>query len=103
MDITKDDWERLLTRKKVKEGLELKRSAGELAQSDFDAISEALEIPKRTPKGEIAKVYRNRLAHRIRPSVDYFTFYSYLEPRASAEVTGKPHRHEHFHQLQTAH
>jgi hypothetical protein len=86
VDTTKDDWERSLTRKKVKEGLELKRSAGELAQPDFDAISEALEIPKRTPKGEIAQVYRNRLAHRIRPSVDYSTFYSYLEPRASAEV-----------------
>ena len=51
--------------------LSSKLSAGALSQADSDAIGEALEIPERVSKGNIAVTYRNRLAHHIRPSVDY--------------------------------
>ena len=87
VDVTKPDWEQTqLTRKNVKKGLTSKLSAGMLSQADFEEINNALEIPKLTPKGEIARAYRNRLAHHIRPSVDYTTFYSAIQSRADAEV-----------------
>ena len=87
VDATKPDWEQTqLTRKNVKNGLASKLSAGLLSQADFDEIDDALEIPKLTPKGDIALAYRNRLAHHIRPSVDYTTFYSAIQSRADAEV-----------------
>jgi hypothetical protein len=87
VDITKPDWERTqLTRKNVTKGITSKLSAGMLSQPDFDEINNALEIPKLAPKAKIALAYRNRLAHHIRPSVDYATFYSAIQSRADAEV-----------------
>ena len=87
VDAIKPDWEQTqLTRKNVKKGLTSKLSAGLLSQADFDEIDDALEIPKLTPKGDIARAYRNRLAHHIRPSVDYSTFFSAIQSRAAAEV-----------------
>jgi len=87
VDTRKPDWERTqLLRSNVEKGLETKRAAGLVSQPDFDAISQALEIPKNVPKGEIAKSYRNRLMHHIRPSVDYSMFFSALEPREGEEI-----------------
>jgi hypothetical protein len=87
VDATKPDWERTeLTRKKVKAGLATKLSAGLLSQGDFDEINDALKIPEGTSQGGIALDYRNRLAHRIRPSVDYAEFFSAIESRAAPEV-----------------
>jgi len=87
VDTSKPDWERTqLLRSNVEKGLETKRAAGLVSQPDFDAISQALEIPKNTPKGEIARSYRNRLMHHIRPSVDYSMFFSSLEPRQGEEI-----------------
>lgn len=88
VDTSKKDWERTeLTREKTEEGLEAKHAAGFLSQSDFDAISQALNIANNTPKGTIARIYRNQLMHHIRPSVDYSIFFSSLESRAGEEVT----------------
>lgn len=93
VDTSKADWERTqLTRPNVIKGLETKRAAGLLSQPDFQAISEALEIPRTIPKQQIAKSYRNRLEHHVRPSVDYSMFFSVLESRAGEEIkdaTGK--------------
>ena len=50
------------------------------------AISQALQIPKDTPKGETAKTYRNRLMHHISPSVDYAMFFSGVDSRTGDEV-----------------
>ena len=87
VDATKTDWEQTqLTRKNVKRGLTSKLSAGLLSQADFDEINNALEIPKLAPKAKIARAYRNRLAHHIRPSVDYPTFFSAIQSRGAAEV-----------------
>ncbi len=87
VDTSKTDWERNeLTREKVLKGLAAKRDSGSLSQSNFDAISQALAIPRNTPKGEIAGTYRRRLTHHVRPSVDYSMFFSALESRAGEEV-----------------
>ena len=87
VDTSRTDWERTeLTREKVEKGLAAKRAGGALSQSEFDAISQALGIPGNTSKGEIAKTYRNRLMHHVRPSVDYSMFFSALESRAGEEV-----------------
>jgi hypothetical protein len=87
VDTGKADWERTqLTRANLIKGLQGKQTAGLLSQSDFQAISEALEIPRTIPKGEIAKTYRNRLMHHVRPSVDYAMFFATLESRAGEEI-----------------
>jgi hypothetical protein len=87
VDTSKPDWETTqLTRKQVEKGLEAKRATAVVSQSDFDAISQALEIPKNTPKGAIARTYRNRLVHHIRPSVDYSIFFSAQVSRVGQEV-----------------
>jgi hypothetical protein len=57
-----------------------------LSQLEFDAINQALAIPRNTPKGEIAGSYRKRLTHHVRPSVDYSMFFSTLESRAGEEI-----------------
>jgi hypothetical protein len=87
VDTSDPEWEGYeLRRKNVERGLEAKRAAGALSQSDYDAIIDALKIPKNTPKGEIARTYRNRLAHHIRPSVDYSMFFAALESRVGEEI-----------------
>jgi hypothetical protein len=34
----------------------------------------------------VAKDYRNRLMHHVRPSVDYAMFYAYVDSRAGEEI-----------------
>jgi len=46
----------------------------------------ALEIPENTRKAEIARSYRNRLEHHIRPSVDYSVFFSFLQSREGEKI-----------------
>jgi hypothetical protein len=87
VDTSKSEWERTqLTREKVGKGLERKREAGSLSQSDYDAITQALDILMKAPKAELAMGYRNRLMHHIRPSVDYSVFFSSLESRVGEEM-----------------
>jgi hypothetical protein len=75
-----------VTRAKVKKGLASKCAGGSLEQPKFNAISQALAIPGNTPKAEVAKTYRNRLMHHVRPSVDYSQFFSALESGTGEEV-----------------
>lgn len=87
VDTSKPDWERSqLTRLNVEEGLKTKLAAGAITQADFDAIDEALTIPKNAPGAQTALAYRNRLSHHIRPSVDYPMFFSTLESRLGEEL-----------------
>jgi hypothetical protein len=87
VDTSGSDWERAeLTRSNVLKGLKLRLASGVLSQSEFDTISHALAIPKNTPKGEIARTYRNRLMHHVRPSIDYSMFFSSLDSRIGEEV-----------------
>jgi hypothetical protein len=87
VDTSDPDWETQLTRKKVNRGLKAKLDTGAISPSNFDAVTQALAIPENTPKGQTALAYRNRLAHHIRPSVDYSMFFSALESRAGEELT----------------
>jgi hypothetical protein len=97
VDTSKPDWERTeLTRKSVDKGLHAKLASGAVSQADFDAIINALDIPKKTPHAETARTYRRRLMHHLRPSVDYAMFFSGLESRegevvkdASGKITGR--------------
>jgi hypothetical protein len=87
VDTGKQDWEQNeLKRSNVEEGLRDKLSKGAISRADYDAITSALALPRSTPKGEIAKSYRNRLAHHPDPSVDYSMFYPYLDPRVWEEI-----------------
>jgi len=87
VDTSDPDWEGYeLRRRNVEKGLDAKRAAGALSQADYDTITHALKIPKNTPKGEIARAYRNRLAHHVRPSVDYSMFFANLESRVGEEI-----------------
>jgi hypothetical protein len=87
VDTSVPEWEKYeLRRENVEKGLEAKLTAGVLSPADYDAIKDALKIPKNTPKGEIALAYRNRLAHHVRPSVDYSMFFANLESRAGEEM-----------------
>jgi hypothetical protein len=97
VDTKKNDWERnQLTRDNVEKGLEAKRTSGALSQSDFDVITAALQLPKKTPHESVALTYRRKLMHHIHPSLDYAIFFSSLESRegeaitdASGKVTGR--------------
>jgi hypothetical protein len=97
VDIGKPDWERnQLTRDNVEKGLEAKRAAGALSQSEFEAINQALQVSRSTPHGEIALTYRRKLMHHIHPSVDHAIFFSGLDSRegelikdASGKVKGR--------------
>ncbi|SRR6266567_5051113 len=99
VDTSDPDWEKEeLNRKNVKKGLKRKLAKGVISQTLFDAICNALDIPKKHSKADIAVSYRNRLTHHIRPSVDYAFFFSALESRegeeikdASGEVIGRKH------------
>lgn len=87
VDTTQADWEKTqLTRKNVEKGLKAKLAGGAMSQSDFDAVRDALDIPQKHPRAEIALTYRNRLTHHIRPSVDYPMFFSALESRKGQEL-----------------
>ena len=51
VDTSKADWERTeLTRERVEKGLAEKRTGGALSPTEFDAISQALGIPRNTLK-----------------------------------------------------
>lgn len=88
VDTSKPNWERTkLARDDVEKGLRAKLASGTLSQSDFDAISSALNIPKNTLHGDTALTYRRRLMHHIKPSVDYSMFFSSLESREGEVMT----------------
>jgi hypothetical protein len=87
VDTTKQEWERTqLIRRNVEKGLAAKLAAGQISQTDYDAIKAALEIPQKHPKADIAVRYRNRLMHHVRPSVDYAMFFSVLQSRLGEEI-----------------
>jgi hypothetical protein len=100
IDTSTPDWEETqLRRTPILKGLEAKRAGGQLSQPDFDAIRNALDTPKSAPKADIARSYRNRLTHHVRPSVDYAIFFANIQSRQGEElknrqgkVVGRVHR-----------
>jgi hypothetical protein len=68
-------------------GLKNKHATGVLSDDELKAIWEALTIPNRVPRRVVAKTYRDRLTHHVRPSVDNPMFFSILESRKGEEMT----------------
>ncbi len=96
VDRTKDDWERDITLSASKKGLKRQLDDGKLKAGEYDRIMRALTPTPRPADEKIAVAYRNEVAHRIRPSVDYAYLYAYLQDRegkelrdATGRVTGK--------------
>ena len=92
VDPTKPDWERDLTLGKALGGLETRLHSGELSKPEYSQIVKALNIPYKSKSQEMLIAYRNRLVHRIRPSVDYPELFTALQDRIGTEIrdhTGK--------------
>ena len=88
VDTARNDWERVeLTRTKVLAQLDNAAKAGTITRAELTAIKDALKLPRETPRNELVRTYRNRLAHHNRPSVDYPRLFSALESRAGETIT----------------
>jgi hypothetical protein len=82
VDQADEDWERELTFKKAKKGLLAEVNAGMLATADYDQIVAALNLIEiKSPERDKVIAYRNRLVHRLRPSVDYPQLFTPVEDR----------------------
>jgi|GEM_PF-2648244 len=87
VDQTDEDWERELTFKKAKKGLLVEVDSGKLVRSDYDQIVTALNlIETKSPERDKVIAYRNRLVHRLRPSVDYAQLFTPVEDRLGEKV-----------------
>lgn len=86
VDCDDEDWEQKLTLRDAKKGLKALSDKGELAHQEYKAIVEALEYPSKSSHRTTVLEYRNRLTHRIRPSVDYPELYTDLQDRAGKVI-----------------
>jgi hypothetical protein len=75
-----------LTLKDAKKGLKPLVDHGSLSDKDYREILAALDLPLKSPHKDTVIRYRNRLTHRIRPSVDYVELYTNLQDRAGEVV-----------------
>lgn len=93
VDYNDDEWEKKLTLKEAKKGLNNLLKNGKLTSQEHQLIMEALEIPSQSPHKDTVIRYRNGLAHRIRLSVDYPELFTEVEDRAGQPLidpaTGK--------------
>jgi hypothetical protein len=81
VDYDDDDWERDLRLRDIKTGLKTLADNGKLSDLDYQAILAALACPAKSSHRQTVVRYRNRLAHGIRPSVDYPELYTNIEDR----------------------
>ncbi|MGH9515873.1 MAG: hypothetical protein ACRD3P_09385 [Terriglobales bacterium] len=95
----KEGWEKDLTLSDAKEGLKAFLDRGELEDSEHRAILNALELTLGSHHREVVVRYRNRIAHGIRPSVDYAELFTNVQDRAgeiirdaSGKVIGRQYR-----------
>lgn len=93
VDYNDDEWEKKLTLKEAKKGLNAPLQKGKLTSQEHQLIMDALDLPSKSPYREAVIRYRNRLTHRIRASVDYPELFTEVEDRAGQPVvdpaTGK--------------
>lgn len=85
-DYDDEDWEEKLTLKSAKKGLKAFADNGDLSDRDYQAILAALDLPSKSPHQDTVIRYRNRLTHRIRPSVDYAELFADLQDRAGEVI-----------------
>jgi len=82
VDYDDEDWEQKLTLKDARKGLTTLKQNGEITEEEYQAIVIALAHPSKSPHQNAVLNYRNRLTHRITPSVDYRQLYTHLQDRA---------------------
>lgn len=86
VDYEDKNWERDLTLEDAKEGLRTLRKNGEVKDEEYQAIMTALAHPSKSAHRDTVLNYRNRLTHRLRPSVDYRDLYTYVQDRAGKAI-----------------
>lgn len=86
VDQTDDDWEKKLTMKDLKKGLRRELEAGTLSNAEYQDIIDALDEPSKSAHQKTVVDYRNRLVHRIRPSVDYGELFTEIEDRIGTPI-----------------
>jgi hypothetical protein len=98
VDQSSESWEKKLTFERTKQGLQKQFNTGELERSELEQAMIALNEPSKSPHRANLLEYRHRVAHRIRPSVDYAELFTELEDRigkplldSSGNVKGRVH------------
>jgi len=86
VDYADDDWEKALTMKNARRGLERLRNAGALDAQEHAQIIAALDEPSRCPQQKLVVEYRNCVVHRIRPSIDHAELSPVLQDRFGTPV-----------------
>jgi hypothetical protein len=87
VDYNNDEWERKLTLKEAKKGLNALLLKGKLTNQEYQFIADALDIPSKSPYQDTIVRYRHHLTHRIRLSVDYSELFTEVEDRAGRPIT----------------
>jgi hypothetical protein len=93
VDYTDDEWEKKLTMREARKGLNNLLQQGKLSSQEHKEIVDALDIPSKSSHRETVINYRNRMTHGVRPSVDYPDLFSDFQSRAGSPIidpsTGK--------------
>jgi hypothetical protein len=93
VDYNDDEWEKKLTLKEARKGLNALLQQGKLTNQEHQLITDALEIPSKSKYQDTVIFYRNRLVHRVRASVDYPELFTRVQSRVGRPlvnpVTGK--------------
>lgn len=93
VDYSDDEWERRLTLKEAKKGLNALFQNSKLTTQEHQLIMEALHLPSKSAYQDTVIRYRHHLTHRIRASVDYPELFTEVEDRAGQPIvdpkTGK--------------
>jgi hypothetical protein len=97
VDQSDPDWERQLTMRNLKNGLARLHSSGDLKHEEYVLIVAAIDKPTKAPRGKLVVEYRNRVAHRLAPSVDHTELSPVLQDRV-----GRPVYDEHGSRTGTA-
>jgi len=89
VETTAPDWERKLYWDRVKDALKSRKNNAQLASmhnSDYDSLMRLFYAFRNPNFVKIFINYRDRIAHRISPSVDFPELYSEVEDRMWKEV-----------------
>jgi hypothetical protein len=89
LDTTKPNWERNVTWTNIRNGLANRVGNPQLAampDAEYDVTRKIFEDFLATEHGRRALAYRNRMVHRITPSVDHPGFYTQLENRETKPI-----------------
>jgi hypothetical protein len=92
-DIDRDDpeWERFITPGRVRKGLEMKAANPHVASpsdEEYSTVLNILDDLHKSDDGTSLHSYRNKLVHRVAPSVDRTDLYGHLQDRRKTPILG---------------